>query len=132
MEQHSGTGVFFGIFLHGAPSARLFFFFFARPLVGNVSQNLLIPQGIEYADEATNFLSFLRLVGQGAVLLATRYVKAHAWVVWVWLLGRPTPHAPVCTITCIVLLSLAQWGCRMRFAYRVQTTRALPHGVESR
>lgn len=49
--------------------------------MANVSQNFLIPSGIEYAYEATSFLLTLRHIGQWAVLSATRYVKAHAWVV---------------------------------------------------
>jgi hypothetical protein len=87
------------------------------------AQNLLIPSGIEYAYEATSFLVSLRQVGQGAVRSATRYVKAHAWVVWVWLLRRPRLHAPVCTITCIVLLRLAPWGAGIPLlCYAVQGT----------
>lgn len=44
-------------------------------------KTFLIPPGIEYAYEATSFLLTLRHIGQWAVLSATRYVKAHAWVV---------------------------------------------------
>lgn len=90
--------------------------------MGNVAPKplFLIPPGIEYAYEATSFLASIQHIGQRAVLSATGYVKAHAWVDGgSGYCADPMPHALVCTITCIVLVSVAQWG---RYTLKIQGT----------